>query len=197
MGTANSDNAGTNAALTTFFSVFNPGANAHATIQQKLDILMNNVFCIDDANGNPGVGITQHGPQFMGATKVRALFQQLFTTFPDVWWAKSRTHPAITPVPRLYSNDNYAPPTIGVQTTLWGTHKKPWFQDDTNYSLPLSAIKPNNKATEVPSFAVFSFGARITHECRNWPFIWTAITRCATRRLIMIRKTLTPRFANF
>jgi hypothetical protein len=158
MAKANSDNTGTNGALDRFFSVFNPKSGAGT--YKNIEILMNDVFCADDrAAGVPWVGIARHGPQFHGAANVKGLFQQLITTFPDIWWAESTTHPEITAVPRLYSNDNYRAPTVGVQTTLWGTHKSPWFQD-VRYSLPLSAIKPSNKATEAPSFAVFTFGAK-------------------------------------
>jgi hypothetical protein len=121
---------------------------------------MNDVFCADDPAGDaPWVGITQHGPQFRGQTHVKGLFQQLITTFPDIWWQESTTRPNITHVPRLYSNDAFKLATVGVQTTLFGTHKSPWFQD-IRYSLPLSAIKPSNRATEAPSFAVFTFGAK-------------------------------------
>lgn len=158
MAKANSDNTGTNGALDKFFSVFSPGSGAGT--YKNIDILMNDVFCADDpAAGIPWVGIARHGPQFRGSANVKGLFQQLITTFPDIWWAASTTHPEITPVPRLYSNDTYRTPTVGVQTTLWGTHKSLWFQD-ARYSLPLSAIKPSNKATEAPSFAVFTFGAK-------------------------------------
>ena len=158
MGQANSDNNGANGALDKFFSVFNPGS-AGGTYK-NIDILINDVFCADDvANELPWVGIARHGPQFRGVTHVKALFHQLITTFPDIWWQESTTHPKVTPVPRLYSNDTFRPATVGAQTTLWGTHKSPWFQDG-RYSLPLSGIKPSNKVTEAPSFAVFSFSAK-------------------------------------
>ena len=102
---------------------------------KNIDILINDVFCADDpAAGIPWVGIARHGPQFRGSANVKALFQQFITTFPDIWWAESTTHPKITAVPRLYSNDNYRAPTVGVQTTLWGTHKSPWFQDVAIFS---------------------------------------------------------------
>jgi hypothetical protein len=162
MARANSDNNNTKRALDRFFSVFNPHAGAGT--YKNLNILMDEVFCADIPfplpPSVPAVGITKHGPQFRGSANVRGLFQQLIDAFPDVSWAESATHPDITPVPRLYSNDDYATPTVGVQTTLFGTHKGPWFQDPARYSLPLSAIKPKNKTTEVPSFAVFTFGAQ-------------------------------------
>lgn len=158
MGQANSDNSGTNSALDKFFSVFNPGSGSG--VYKNIAMLMNDVFCADDAAHDiPWVGITQHGPQFHGAKQVKALFEQLITTFPDIWWQELTTHPQVTHVPRLYSNDASKPATVGVQTTLFGTHKSPWFQDG-RYSLPLSAIKPSNKATEAPSFAVFAFGGK-------------------------------------
>ncbi len=157
MGQANSDNNAANDALNKFFSVFNPNSGA---AYKDIGILMNDVFCADDpANDLPWVGITQHGPQFRGAKQVKALFEQLMKTFPDIWWQELTTHPTVTPVPRLYSNDASKSATVGVQTTLFGTHTSPWFQD-VRYSLPLSAIKPSNKATEAPSFAVFAFGGK-------------------------------------
>jgi hypothetical protein len=158
MGQANSDNNGANGALDKFFSVFNPSSAAGT--YKNIDILINDVFCADDtAAGLPWVGIARHGPQFRGAANVKGLFHQLITTFPDIWWQESTTHPKVTHVPRLYSNDTSKPATVGVQTTLWGTHKSEWFQD-VRYSLPLSAIKPSNKPTEAPSFAVFAFSAK-------------------------------------
>jgi hypothetical protein len=163
MARATSDNNNTRVALDKFFSVFNPHAAANR--YKNLNLLMDEVFCADSPPfplppSVPAVGITKHGPQFRGSANVRGLFQQLIDAFPDVSWAESTTYPNITPVPRLYSNDDYATPTVGVQTTLFGTHKGPWFQDSARYSLPLSAIKPNGKTTEVPSFAVFTFGAQ-------------------------------------
>ena len=160
MAQANSDNNGTNGALSTFFSVFNP--NSGAATYKNVDVLINNVFCTDDYTQNPQipwVGIAMHGPQFYGSGAIRTLFTQLVKTFPDIWWGKSTTNPPqVTVAPRLYSNDGYATPTVGVQTTLVGTHKYPWFQGQ-GFSLPLSAIPVNNHGTNIPAFAVFSFGA--------------------------------------
>jgi hypothetical protein len=158
MAQANSDNAGVNATLDRFFSVLNP--NSSAGTYKNVNILMNDVFC-PVGGGYPWVGIANHGPQFRGAD-VRGLYEQIFTSFPDIWWGPSTTYPKVTAVPRLYSNDAWQPPTVGVQTTMVGTLQQPWFQDAQRYSLPLSAIKPmGGKApTNVPSFAVFVFGAK-------------------------------------
>ena len=87
MAKANSDNTGTNGALDKFFSVFN--SSSGASTYKNIDILMNDVFCADDpAAGIPWVGIARHGPQFRGSANVKGLFQQLITTFPDIWWAE-------------------------------------------------------------------------------------------------------------
>lgn len=159
MAQANSDNAGINGTLDKFFSVFN--ANSGAATYKNVDILINNVFCAD-GGGYPWVGIAHHGPQFRGAAGVRLLYEQIFNSFPDIWWAPSTTYPHVTAVPRLYSNDAWRPPTVGVQTTMVGTLQHPWFQDPHYYSLPLSGIAPSTppKVTNTPSFAVFVFGAQ-------------------------------------
>jgi hypothetical protein len=162
MGTANSDNAGTNGTLDTFFSVFNP--NSGAGTYKNVDILINGVFCVDDFTQTPQipwVGIAQHGPQFPNSGAIRTLFTRLVQTFPDIWWGESTTAPPqVTAVPRLYSNDGYGTRTVGVQTTLFGHHNAPWFQEE-GFSLPLSAIPVNNRPTNIPAFAVFSFGADV------------------------------------
>jgi hypothetical protein len=166
MAQANSDNAGINATLDLFFSVFT--ANSGPGTYKNVNTLINSVFCADNAAaGIPWVGIAHHGPQFRGATAVRGLYDQIFKSFPDIWWGASTSAPAQTtapvppvpPAPRLYSNDAWAPPTVGVQTTLVGTFQQAWFQDPARYSLPLSAITPSKNPTNVPSFAVFVFGA--------------------------------------
>src|ERR1700728_994887 len=112
MAQANSDNAGANATLDLFFSVFT--ANSGPGTYKNVNTLINNVFCADDpAAGIPWVGIAHHGPQFRGALAVRGLYDQIFTSFPDIWWGASTSAPAQTtapvppvpPAPRLYSND--------------------------------------------------------------------------------------------
>ena len=173
MAQANSDNAGANSTLDKFFSVFN--ANSGAGTYKNIDILIHDVFCAD-GGGDPWIGIAHHGPQFRGEAGVRKLYDQVFRSFPDIWWGPSTSAPAQTiapvpavpPAPRLYSNDGWHPPTIGVQTTMVGTFHQRWFQDQA-YSLPLSAVTPSTppKRTNTPSFAVFVFGAedptRVSH----------------------------------
>jgi hypothetical protein len=171
MAQANSDNAGVNATLDKFFGVFT--ANSGPAVYKNIDILINEVFCADDGE-HPWIGIAHHGPQFRGTAAIRALYNQVFTSFPDIWWGPSTDAPPQTtapvpPVPlapRLYSNDAYAKdpshhPTIGVQTTMAGTLQQPWFQGP-GYSLPLSGLTPAvpPKRTNTPSFAVFAFGAQ-------------------------------------
>jgi hypothetical protein len=135
-----------------FFAVLNDltSANYH-----DVNHLMT-LFCADDVpNKNPGVGITDYGPQFIGVAQVTELFNQLFTTFPDV---------ALTPLPgapRLYSPSDYLPKTIGVQTTLTGNQIFPWFPKDkfpNFFSSPLSDIHPDKyQVMKVPACAIFTF----------------------------------------
>jgi hypothetical protein len=170
MAQANSDNPGTNGTLDKFFSVFT--ADAGGGIYKNVDILINEVFCADDGAGlYPWVGIASHGPQFRGAAAVKGLYKQIFKSFPDIWWGPSTTAPAqttapvsgVTLAPRVYSNDAWDPPTVGVQTTMVGTLHEPWFPDDHDprFSLPLSGIqRATLKRADVPSFAVFVFGAK-------------------------------------
>jgi hypothetical protein len=169
MAQANSDNPGINGTLDKFFSVFS--ANSGAGTYKNVDILINEVFCVNNPAAKiPCVGIATHGPQFPDAGAVRGLYNQIFTSFPDIWWGASTSAPAQTtapvppvpPAPRLYSNDAGHPPTVGVQTTMVGTFKQLWFQDAQRYSLPLSGIPVSTppKATNTPSFAVFVFGAQ-------------------------------------
>jgi hypothetical protein len=165
MAQANSDNAAVNATLDKFFTVFT--ANSGAAIYKNVDILINEVFCADDGV-HPWIGIAHHGPHFRGTAAIRTLYNQVFASFPDIWWGPSTDAPPHTtapvppppPAPRLYSNDAWRPPTIGVQTTMAGTLQHPWFQGP-GYSLPLSGLTPAvpPKRTNTPSFAVFAFGA--------------------------------------
>ena len=148
-----------NATLDTFFKVFDPRSGPG--VYKNLDILINQAFCADNGGKFPWLGITQHGPQFRGAAQVRDFYKQRFATFSDLWWGESTTAPPdLKPVPRLYSNDGYNPPTVGIQTTFQGKHTGLWFQDRARYSLPLSAIQPSGMKTEVPACAVFTFGAK-------------------------------------
>jgi hypothetical protein len=68
--------------------------------------------------------------------------------------------------PRLYSVDGFAPPTIGVQSSLVGTHVD-WFPktNKKHYSPPLSDITPTGKRVTVPAASVFNFDSKnkITH----------------------------------
>ena len=149
---------GNDTTLNDFFRILAaPVPPAERNSNADADYLMTNVFCPDSPDHYyPCVGITEHlrpvGPAFFGAANVRVLLVQLFTTFPDL---------ALTSLPgepRLYSHCSFSPKTIGVQTTLVGTHKAKWFQKPhPAHSLPLSAIEVSNKKVEIPAFAVFTF----------------------------------------
>lgn len=138
--------------LTDFLKVLNNVLSP--TIYHNVNYLMDKVFCGDDPqNKIPSVGITDHGPQFIGQQQVSDLFQQLFRSFPDL---------ALTPLPgapRLYSPGDYLPKTIGIQVTLTGTHLERWFQrPNPHFSPPLSDIHPDKlQFMSVPACAVFSF----------------------------------------
>lgn len=137
-----------------FFKVLNDAA---FTGHHDVDYLMSKVFCAEDAQRKvPCVGITDHGPQYVGAADVAELFRQLFTTFPDL---------TLTPVPGapgLESPPKYSPKTIGLQTTLTGTHLAPWFPlGHRFFSPPLSNIHPDKVHTmKVPACAVFTVDDR-------------------------------------
>jgi hypothetical protein len=157
MPVTNSDTAAKNNALNTFFEVFRHGSPTYGPAH--VPDLMQSVF-----SRNPSVGITDHGPNFKGATDVETLFDTIFIAFPEIWWTETLTQPGLAhPIlaPRLYSLDTFATPTIGVQSTFVGTHKGDWFQHTgakDHYSLPLSAIPHTSKPTLIPLCAVFTFG---------------------------------------
>jgi hypothetical protein len=157
-------NAQNDTTLNHFFTVLNDATSSH---YQDLDYLMQQVFC---PSGNPtttypsgsipACGITDHGPQFIGDTEVRLLFQTIFTAFPDF-----RSLPQVAPgVPskRMYSQDQTM---IAIQTTISGTQKARWFQDKFgpggrpgHYSPPISDIQPDGKhAMQLPVANVMIF----------------------------------------
>jgi hypothetical protein len=152
---SNGTNDGT---LDNFFGILNnPASPAYHNATQ----LMIQVFCPDNPQqGVPCAGITDYGPQYVGAGEVGDLFNQLFTTFPDL---------ALTPVPgspRLYSPSDYSPKTIGEQVTLTGTQTGKWFaRDHKFYSPPLSDIHPDRvHVMRISACGVFSFdsASRVT-----------------------------------
>ena len=139
--------------LDAFFDFCNndSSANYHSTAY-----LMDNIF----GSENPVVGITEHGPQFVGVRDVKRLFDELINSFSRLVLLPQLS--AIGNVPvlssrRLYSQDHS---TIGVQTILAGTHVRKWFPDpkDSHYSPPLSTIDPDGAhKMEIPACAVFTF----------------------------------------
>ena len=139
------------ATLSDFLNVLNLPSSP--STYHNVNYLMSDVFCAGDPqNKIPCVGITDHGPQFTGVQQVSTLFSQLFTTFPDMALLP------LTGAPRLYSPEDYRPRTIGLQTTLTGTHLDRWFTHGRHYSPPLSDIHPDGlHLMSIPACAVFSF----------------------------------------
>jgi hypothetical protein len=170
MGVADSNNPANNTVLDNFFSVINDrgGPNYH-----NVPWLMQNVFCPNNARLKiPAVGITSHGPNFIGRAEVEALFNRLVASFRNL---------SLTQVPdstgRLYSADD-TPVQIGVRTLLTGSYVHPWFQktrqDDSvsHYSKPLSDIPvfpENPQSMVIPAFAVFTFAdPKNPHLVSHW-----------------------------
>jgi hypothetical protein len=161
----NSDSTATNLAVDNFFKVVDSALrDANYGV---VTWLMQNAFSPDNAgNGTPQVGISGHGPNFIGATEVAALFDKFFFSFPDFRIAQgmlAQGGPTLTG--RLYARDADAPPTIGLRVTLMGTYSQPWFKKKkgikdkkSHYSKPLSDIPADSsQVTTLEGFAVFSF----------------------------------------
>jgi|HubBroStandDraft_4_1064222.scaffolds.fasta_scaffold274850_1 hypothetical protein len=127
-------------------------------------------FCPDTPNANPPpklfpcLGITDHGPAFLGVGEVADFFTQLFQTFPDMQWRDLS--------PRLTATNE-----IGIQMDVVGTYSGQWFQHpspeskrQTHHSLPLSQLPHNVRGNSLgksashhnglPAFAIFSFQER-------------------------------------
>jgi hypothetical protein len=122
---------------------------------QNVNYLLTNVFCPNDPSHLiPSVGLTDYGPQFVGAPEVGVLFRRLFVTFKDF-----KLEQLVGP-PRYY-DDKAKITAIVIQARLSGTHTGPWFpKGNPHYSPPLSDIDPpKNKFTDLPACAVFSFDA--------------------------------------
>ena len=164
----NSDSAATNLAVDNFFKVVDSALQD--ANYGSVTWLMQNAFSPDNAgNGTPDVGISGHGPNFVGAADVAALFDKFFFSFPDFRMAQGMLMPQGGPTltARLYARDADVPPTIGVRVTLMGTYSQPWFKKKKNvkdkkshYSKPLSDIPADgSQVTTIEGFAVFSFDA--------------------------------------
>ncbi|HEY1943862.1 MAG TPA: hypothetical protein VGH40_17260 [Roseiarcus sp.] len=133
-----------------FFEVLSDPKSPH---HHDVDYLIGHVFSAEDGSRKvPSVGITEHGPQYVGKAHVAELFQQLFTTFPDL------TLTPLAGAPWLESPGGDSPRTVGVQAVLAGRHHAKWFpQGHQFYSPPLSNIHPDKVHTmKVPAFAVFT-----------------------------------------
>lgn len=169
--------------LDAFFGVFGSGR----TDAQKVADLVG-LFCPDDNAQHPtipAIGITHHGPNFVGVARVRKLWTQFFTSFRhfsiDVADLTLPGQAQDIPAPRLYSKANYptqqAPiPMIGVQTTLRGDFVHKWFQD-ADASQPLSGIDPVPAGQDGPlptiiyACTVFAFD-RTSHKITHlWAYL--------------------------
>src|ERR1700722_11449221 len=74
--------------------------------------MTNNVFCPESGTVKPSVGLSDYGPQFVGSAEVLALFQQIFTTFPNVLFQP------LDDSPWLYSKAS--PPKVAIEGDLSG-----------------------------------------------------------------------------
>jgi hypothetical protein len=155
--------------INSFIAVF----TAVLTADQKAQALVD-LFCPNgaDAWGNPipSVGITDHGPHFVGKQiphmpilpkTIDVLFGQLFKSFPNISLAPASVPQPPQNYPPFLSSANYAPPTIAYQTNLiTGPYKARWFSptDPNNYSPPMSNAPPNASASvTVPACCIFTF----------------------------------------
>jgi hypothetical protein len=156
--------------VTQFFALLGSGATSAA----NLNTLITAVFCpVDNAAAPtmPAVGITSHGPNFVGSGNgppslvgITLLFNQLVTSFANI------TLTEVSIRRRLYSGPNSPVTMIGTQATLTGTYGSPWFRktdahdSDSHYSKPLSdipvfALPAPQKSTKIPAFLQFEFGS--------------------------------------
>jgi hypothetical protein len=154
--------------ITQFLGVFT-GAMTPA---QKASAIVG-LFCDNgtDAWGRaiPNVGITQHGPHFVGKQPasgpilpktINRLFNQLFTSFPNISLAPASVANAPPGYPPFLLSSGYAPPTVAYQTNLiTGPYHAGWFPPgDTNYSPPLSDTPANPSASAtIPACCIFTF----------------------------------------
>ncbi len=137
-----------NDTLNAFFEIINDDTSTkHHDVRQ----LTSQVFSAENPRQKiPSVGVTDHGPQYVGTADVAELFQKLFAAFPEM------TLEPLRGAPHLYSNDKN---TIAVQTTLKGRHHAEWFPPGHKfYSPPLSTIHPDKvHVMDIPACAVFTF----------------------------------------
>jgi hypothetical protein len=155
--------------VSAFFSTIASFTAGTSDTPTTVNTLINTIFCPADNSTNPpspSVGITTHGPNFIGVPDVTLLFTQLFSSFPDI---------SLTEVnkKRRMDSRNGAPAVmIATPTYLQGTYSVKWFAKDpskkdseSHYSKPLSDIipgSPNSKflqTKKIPAYAVFSFAS--------------------------------------
>ena len=136
-----------NATIAAFFGVVGPPGSSP---QHQNIAVMQSLFVQDNPQANPifpNIGLTTGGPQFTGQQAIHTLFQQLFTSFPNIVFA---------PANGLQLTDGN---TIAIEATLsTGVQVAQWFQGKLA-SPPLSPIVPDKKhhSDYLPVCAVFTF----------------------------------------
>jgi hypothetical protein len=105
-------------------------------------------FCLDDTTTTPHapcVGITDHGPGFIGSVEVRMLFHQLFSTFHNLRWNPVQATWAAQPAAMPSWTGNLGPVTseVAVQFWLTGQYQNDWFKSGAHASPPLSNLPHN------------------------------------------------------
>jgi hypothetical protein len=155
--------------LDIFFDIANGtdlrGTGVGTTHYHDSAYLIANVYS-SDSPGYPCVGITDHGPQFIGSAAIQAVTDELFNDFdvfvllPQV--SKVGKMPVVSSQ-RLYSKNDAKDKMISIQTVMHGTQIKQWFVDDKGvkkkgYSSPISPIQPDGyHVMEIPVSLVFTF----------------------------------------
>jgi hypothetical protein len=135
------------AVIAAFFGVVGPPGSSP---QHQNVAFMQSLFVPDTPPGNPlypNIGLTTGGPQFTGQHAIGVLFQQLFTSFPNLVFA---------PANALQLTDGN---TIGIESTLsTGVQMAPWLPAGKP-SPPLSPIVPDKKrhSDYLPVCAIFTF----------------------------------------
>ena len=122
------------------------------------------------------------GPNSTAPSRSRPSSSSSSPRFRTSGGRKSTTHPQVTHVPRLYSNDASKPATVGVQTPS-GAAREPWFQDG-RYS---ATLRVSSQATRRQRRRLSRSSPSAAKSRRCIPVchsIWIAIARCAKCRRI-------------
>jgi hypothetical protein len=136
-----------NATIASFFAVVGPQGSSP---QHQNVTVMQSLFVQDSPPGNPiypNIGLTTGGPQFKGQRAIGVLFQQLFTSFPNIVFA---------PANGLQLTDGN---TTAIEATLSTGNQVARWLPGGHASAPLSPIVPDGKHSSqyLPVCAVFTF----------------------------------------